>query len=202
MNVRVGALLLGTLVLLACPIGGLGLTPAATSTPVVPTPPPNVQPITRSINTALPDVRIGQSGSSCGLLAADVEKQNLSATLTIYPDQAQNQVQANTNDGQYKATAALLNGSCQPNGTQYTLTAAFGANYSAQLGKVGSATCIQQSQLVVTSFNLQGLPGPLNALAQGLITSQLPDRLKPELDQYVVQQLNRGSVPASGAYCQ
>ncbi len=197
MKFRMGLILIATVALLACSFGSnFGSAPTVV---VPPTPSEGGQQI--PIDTKLPDFRLGQSGSGCGAIAADMTNQSVSGTLTVFPRAAQNEVRAVASGGNYKGIAALLNGSCQPSGQQYNLVATFGLDYSATLGNVGNARCIQNSQLVVTSLNLQGLPGPLNALAQTLVSAEIPRLMTPHIDDLVVRRFNGGQVPAGGAHC-
>ncbi len=202
MKVQLLVLFLGAAFLLAC---GLANNVAPELVPAAPTaalpPSPSQGGVTKQVDEAVPDFRIGQSGNSCGALAADLTKQRLIGKLTIFPELAQNQVRAVTNDAVYHGTAALLDSNCQPNGTQYGLTANFGADYGATLGKAGGAYCIQSSHLALTSFSLKGLPGPVNALAQSFVESNLESMVTPYLDELVARQVNGGNLPSSGARC-
>ncbi len=198
-------LLLGSSLLFACGLFSsatpelVPLTSTATPLPLPPTPTQGA--ITQHFDQSLPDLRFGQSGNRCGTLAADLHNQKVTGTVTIFPNLEQDQLRAVTDDTQYRTTATVLNSSCRPTGQQYDLTANVGADYSATLGKTGTARCIQQSQLTVTSFDLQGLPGPLNAIAQSLIQSNVENLVKPYLDETVVRVLNGGNLPSSGAMC-
>jgi hypothetical protein len=182
-------------------------TATATPLPVAQPTQPLLQPtpsqgaITRHFDQTLPDFRFGQSGNSCDLIAADLRNQKITGTLTAFPNLEQNQLRAVTDDTRYRATASRLDSNCQPAGQQFDLTADLGADYSATLGKTGTARCIQESQLVVTKFSLQGLPGPLNSLAESTIQSSLGDLVTPYIDQAIVQLLNGGKMPPSGARC-
>ncbi len=206
MRDRLLFLILGAFFLLACSIfssAGSNLVPVlptATSRPALP-PTPSQGAVTKRFDEALSDLRFGQSGSGCDVLAADLTGQRVTGTLTIFPNAGQNQLRAVTNDSQYLGNAALLNSTCQPTGQRYALTANLGADYSATLGKTGNERCIQQSQLVLTSFTLQGLPGPLNALVQSYIQSNVEKLVTPYIDQTIMRQLNGGNLPASGARC-
>ncbi len=199
MKFRAAFLVLAAPLLLACSLLSR-VEPPSSPTVVVP-PTPSQGGITRQVNESLRDIRIGQNGTSCDVVAADLTNQTFVGTLTIFPNRAQGTLRAILNNGQYHGTAAVLNTSCQPTGNQYNLAATFGADYSATLGQSGNAVCIRHSNLVITSFNLQGLPGPLNAVAQTLILDQVPGRVTPALDTLIVRQLNGGQVPASGAHC-
>ncbi len=95
----------------------------------------------------------------------------------------------------------LLNGNCQPSGQQFNLTATFGLDYTASLGTAGTSQCIRSSQLVLTSFDLQGLPGPLSSLAQPLVQREVPNRIQPRVDELAARRLNGGNLPPSGARC-
>ncbi len=196
-KLRIAIIPLVAFILLAC---SLGLN-AANSTPVQVPPTPSQGGTSIPVNTDLPDLRIGNSGNSCSSVAADLSSQHVTGTLTVFPNAAPNQLRAVTNDGKYSANAALLNGNCQSTGQQYGLTATFGLDYMATVGNSGSDRCVSQSRLVVTSFSLQGLPGPIADLAQGFVQGEIPGLLTPRLDQLVVRYLNHGRVPASGARC-
>ncbi len=197
MKFRMGIILLAAVALLACSLGSnLGAAPTVV---VPPTPSTGGEAI--PVNAALGDIRIGQSGSGCGTIAADMKSQKVSGTLNVFPRAGQNELRANMSDGRYSGGAALLNGNCQPTGQQFNLTATFGVDYTATMGNTGNARCIQNSQLVVTSLNLQGLPGPLDALAQSLVSSEIPRLLTPRIDDLVVRRLNGGQLPAGGAHC-
>ncbi len=197
MKYRVGIVILSALILLAC---GFSFDGARAPTVQVP-PTPSQGGITIPIDHTLPDVRVGASGTSCSALAADLHGQSVSGTLTIFPHATPNELRAVTNNGNYAGNATLLNGNCQSTGQQYNLTATFGLDYTATLGNVGNDRCIQQSNLVVTSLNLQGLPGPLGALAQPLVMSEMPRLLTPPIDEVVARQINGGRMPSSGAHC-
>ncbi len=199
MKLRAVLFVLSAPLLLACSLLSR-VEPPPSPTVVVP-PTPGQGGITRQVNETLRDIRIGQNGASCDVVAADLTNQTFVGTLTIFPNRAQGTLRAILNNGQYHGTAAVLNASCQPTGNPYNLTATFGADYSATLGQSGSAVCIRQSNLVLTSFNLQGLPGPLNAVAQTLILDQVPGRVTPAIDTLIVRQLNDGQLPGSGAHC-
>ncbi len=197
MKYRIGIILLGAFVLVAC---GLGLNPGPAPTVQVP-PTPSTGGEQIPIDAKLPDFQLGRSGTGCGTIAADMTGQSVSGTLTVFPRAGQNELRAVASNGRYSGNAALLNGSCQPTGQQYNLAATFGLDYSATLGNVGNARCIQNSQLVVTSLALQGLPGPITAIVQPLVINELPRLMSPRIDDLVVRRFNGGSLPAGGAHC-
>ncbi len=197
MRLKIGAIAFAALVLLAC---SLPLGPAAAPTAQVPpTPSQGGEPV--SINTSLPNLRLGASGSSCGPLAADASGQKITGTLTYFPNAGSNELRAAMNDGYYAGNVAMLNGNCQPSGQTYSLSAAFGIDYTATVGTSGSDRCIASSNLVITSLNLQGLPGPLNAIVEPLIMNELPPRMAPRIDELVARRLNNGRLPPNGARC-
>ncbi len=220
MNLKTGIIILGPALLLGCGLLSSVLPPA---TPVPPPPPPPAAPtiaelpttpsqpgqpaqgqqgpITRQVNVPIGDLRFGQSGNTCEVVAGDLSNQSVAGTLTTDPNLEQNSLTAEMNDGTYRGTVALLNSQCAPIGTQYNLTANFTASYQAVLGKTGGQYCINRSNASVKVTGLQGLPSPLNALAMSLIPTDLDQQVKPHLDRVVVEQLNNGQVPASGVDC-
>ncbi|MGE5139622.1 MAG: hypothetical protein ACM3JD_09185 [Rudaea sp.] len=197
MRFRVAVIGCGALILLAC---SLPLGPAAAPTAQVPpTPSQGGQPV--SINTSLPNLRVGASGGSCGPLAADASGQKITGTLIFFPNAGPNQLRAVMSDGHYVGNVAMLNGNCQPSGQTYSLSAVFGIDYTTTICTAGADRCISSSNLVITSLNLQGLPGPLNAIVEPLIMSELPPRMAPRIDELVARRLNNGRLPAGGAHC-
>ncbi len=197
MKYRMGIILIAACALMAC---SLGLNSGPAPTVAVP-PTPSTGGQTIPIDAQLPGFRLGQSGTGCGTLAADMSAQTVAGTLTVFPRATQNELRAVTSDGRYSGTATQLNGSCQPSGQQYNLTAAFGLDYTATMGNIGNARCIQNSTLVVTSFNLQGLPGPINAIVQPLVMKEIPRLMTPRIDDLVARRINGGRLPAGGAHC-
>ncbi len=197
MKYRMVLLLFAATALLAC---SLGINPAPTPTVAVP-PTPRQGGTTIPVDSALPDIRFGQTGTACSPLAADLRQQAIKGTLTIFPNAGPNQLRAVVSNAGYTGNAALLNGNCQPNGQSYALAATFGLDYSATLGSVGGTRCVAQSRLVVTSFDLRGLPGPLSGLVQPAILPQIPQLVTPFIDELVARELNGGQAPGAGGRC-
>jgi hypothetical protein len=196
MKIYVSLVALIAALLLACDLSSVAPTPTPT---LAPTPVRGGIPV--AINRTLPDTRIGQSGNSCGFIAADLKNQSVEGTFNIFPYQPNKQLRAVTDDGHYRATAELLNSSCQPSGSQYDVTADFGADYTATLGTIGKQTCVMHSEFTITALKLRGLPGPLNALGESLIKSSVPNLIIPYVEELVVRQLNQGQIPVSGVRC-
>jgi hypothetical protein len=221
MDYRIPAVILVAGALLACGLGSTVVDTPVSPTVAAPIPPtiaalptlaaaePTVAaPATplaggtpMPFDTKLPDMRVGESGSGCGPLAADLKAQSLNGTITVFPNEGQDQFRAVTENTHYKGTASMLNGDCQPSGSQYDLTASFGLDYSATLGTSGQARCIRDSQLTLTSFQLQGLPGALNLIARPIVENGVPRLVQPRIDEFIVRRLNGGTLPPSGARC-
>ena len=209
MDLRIPAAALAAVLLLACGLGSVAEQSRATPTSAVaPTiaavsAPPTQVPGGSEIpfNTSIPNTRLGESGGSCGALAADLQDQKIDGTLTVFPNAGPDQFHALTQDSHYTGQAVMLNGDCQPSGAQYDLTAYLSADYSATLGTAGQARCIRDSQLTLTSFQLQGLPGPLNAIAGSIVQNSVPRLIQPRIDEFIARRLNGGTLPSTGARC-
>lgn len=187
-------------VLAAVVTTGCSVEVLAPPTPQGP-PTPSQGGVTQTLNIALPDLRVGASGNGCGPLAADLSGQTVAATVTAFLNQPNGALRAIANNGHYTGSAAILGSNCQPTGTRYDLAAAFGADYTGSLGKNGNDICLSQSNLVITSFQLQGLPDALTALTTDLVSAAVSNLVQPQIENLVVTQLNGGRLPASGARC-